>query len=122
MPIVSEQSQRLLSLNEAADLLSVHRSTLVRAWKAGQLTIVRIGRRMLVRTTELEKFVRTHEQRSCSDARPLSPPGPGVSLSSPTASTPSNDATASTRSTDRVAAYIRAQRIFRRPGSSGNNP
>lgn len=47
----------LVSLDESARLLGVHRSTLERWAKAGRLPLVRLGGRVLVRRATLEALV-----------------------------------------------------------------
>ncbi|MFN0012137.1 MAG: helix-turn-helix domain-containing protein [Phycisphaerales bacterium] len=48
---------RLLTLTEAARLLRVHRNTVDRERKAGRLAAVRVGRRVLVRADQLQRYV-----------------------------------------------------------------
>lgn len=116
--IVSEQNQRLMGLAQAAGLLGVHRSTLVRAWKSGHLPIVRIGRRVLVRAAAIEQFVRSCEQRPGSDSRILNARTTEVALPLPPSPVALGDSAETARSVDRATAHGRAQRILGLPGGS----
>ena len=50
--------ERLFTLREAADKLSVSREFLKRAYRAGRLRIVRLGRAVRVPAQEVERVVR----------------------------------------------------------------
>jgi excisionase family DNA binding protein len=120
-PTGTDQGQWLLTINAAADLLSVHRSTLIRAWKSGELPIVRIGRRMLIRVSHLERFIRTREQGGSSDHRlPTSTIAHRARISEPKPPE-SADTAGSTRSSDGIKAAARARSILERHASTSQN-
>jgi excisionase family DNA binding protein len=48
---------RLISSQEAAELLSICRKTLYRIVKRGQLTVVRIGRQAHLRESDVQKLI-----------------------------------------------------------------
>ncbi len=54
--------RRLLTIREAAEALSVSRSSIYRLFDAGQLAWVRIGGSRRVASTEIERFVAAHTE------------------------------------------------------------
>ena len=64
---IERADKRLLTVAEVAALLSVHPITERRLIKAGKLPVVRIGRAVRVRATDLDSFEKSRS-RSSSDA------------------------------------------------------
>lgn len=52
----------LLTISEAAELLSLSRATLYRALARGDVRAVHVGRSVRISRTELERFVRVLEE------------------------------------------------------------
>ena len=61
-PIVGIAEKFLLSAEEAALLLSVHRSTVYDLLGRGDLASVRIGRRRLIPRSALTEFIAQHQR------------------------------------------------------------
>ncbi len=57
-----------VSLDEAAKLTSVSRFTLRRQIKCGNLKVARVGRRLVIPLSELEKLVRPVAQQNDTQA------------------------------------------------------
>ena len=54
------QADRLLRIDEAAEVLQVSDSTMRRLVRDGDLRVVRIGRALRVRPEDLDDFIRDH--------------------------------------------------------------
>jgi excisionase family DNA binding protein len=54
---VSEPKRRTHSIDEAAEILGISRSSAYEAAKAGSLPTIRIGRRLLVPTSALDRLL-----------------------------------------------------------------
>jgi excisionase family DNA binding protein len=55
--------ERLLTRREACERLRCSMPTLARMIQRGELPVVRVGRRVLLRESTLNKWIRTHEGR-----------------------------------------------------------
>ena len=53
--------ERLLTRNEVCDLLRCSMPTLDRMIKRGDLPVVRVGRRVLLRESTVNEWIRSHE-------------------------------------------------------------
>jgi excisionase family DNA binding protein len=51
---------RLLTIQETAEILRVHRSTISRLFSTGELPYVEVGSRKLVREEDLRGFIDSH--------------------------------------------------------------
>ena len=56
--------ERLLRLPEAADYLNVPPETLRRHWRVWGLTSHRIGRALMFRAAEIERFIQSRAERA----------------------------------------------------------
>lgn len=57
----------LLTLDEAAGILSIGRTTLRGLISCGQIRVIRIGRAVRISTGELERWIRAQEPAGLSD-------------------------------------------------------
>ena len=57
------EPERLYSRKEAIQRLNCSLSTLERLIRQGELPIVRMGRKILIRESALERWIEAHEQR-----------------------------------------------------------
>jgi excisionase family DNA binding protein len=57
------EPERLYSRRQACERLNCSLSTLERLIKQGELPIVRMGRKILIRESTLERWIEAHEQR-----------------------------------------------------------
>jgi excisionase family DNA binding protein len=55
-------SRRLLTIVEAADVLSISRSSIYRLFDAGHLAWLQIGGSRRVASTEIERFIAAHTE------------------------------------------------------------
>jgi excisionase family DNA binding protein len=66
--VTAPEIERLLSREEVGELLGVSPSGVARIIARGDLPIVRVGRRTLVRPSDLRRFVEEHTTRQNDDA------------------------------------------------------
>ena len=57
------EAERLYSRKQACERLNCSLSTLERLIKFGEIPIVRMGRKILIRESALERWIEAHEQR-----------------------------------------------------------
>ena len=50
----------VLSVDEVAEHLGLHRKTVEKMIRRGDLTVTRVGRRILIRQDELQQFIDRH--------------------------------------------------------------
>lgn len=107
---------RLLTLNEAAQLLRVHRSTLDRERRAGRLACVRIGRRVLFSPDQVRRYLQQQEQteQECQIVESLSMQGTG---SSGNPIHPTSTSSGAARARDAFSAGARVRTILTKLGS-----
>jgi excisionase family DNA binding protein len=60
----NEQAERLLSVEEVADALSVSKTTAYALCWEGQLPSLKLGRRRLVRRADLSEFIERQQEAS----------------------------------------------------------
>ena len=54
----------VLSIDEVAEHLGLHRKTIEKMIRLGDLTPTRVGRRVMVRVDELQQFIDRHTEAS----------------------------------------------------------
>ncbi len=107
----------LLTLNEAARILRVHRNTLNNERSAGRLRVTRIGRRVLVSSQQLAEYIdqqQTASEEPCQTTASLNTAATGLlSAGMPITST----STGADRGRDKCDAVARAQAMLYKPNS-----
>ncbi|MCC6971612.1 MAG: helix-turn-helix domain-containing protein [Phycisphaerales bacterium] len=107
--------RRLLTLTQAARLLQVHPNTLKAQRRLGRLAVVRIGRRVLIDPSDLNRYIDSQREAPCVRTDSSSTAATG-SCNDPTP--PTSLSTGADRGHDASSAAARARAILRKPSAS----
>lgn len=103
----------LLTLDEVAQILRVHRNTVNHERRAGRLRVVRVGRRVLVDPTDLQNYINKQREATCPTPTDSMNTEATTSSAAPTHQT--SIYIGAERERVRSNAEARARAIFRKP-------